>query len=256
VTKLFTVGCSLTRYVWPTWADILGRSFDQFENWGHSGIGNRAIFERTIELIATSQPTSDDLIIIQWTNPYRFDAHKINHDIPVRWACAGNLGNWPRELAEVVDCEFSYVYHTCNFIIACKNVLENKKLKYIFFLKDDLQPDMEKFSELDIYAPEINNIEWFYPISEWVRESGLPLKEFKQRDFFNLKTLKDEHPTPMAHYLYLEQILNQELNLKLDKEWAMTADKLVFQSQGYKELFESLKNDLDWIEYNTIVKGL
>ena len=254
MSRLFTVGCSLTRYAWPTWADILGRSYDYFENWGHSGIGNRAIFERTVELIMTSQPTADDLIIIQWTNPQRFDAHKVNHDIPVRWACAGNISNWPRALAETLDCEFSYIYHSCNFIVGCKNILDNKGLKYKFITKDDIRKDIKKFPELEIYSSELNSIDWGKPISEWFAESTLPRKEFKRKDFFNLKTLKDEHPTPLAHYLYLEQFLAE--GRQLDKDWATKAEDIVFRSQGYKEMFESFKQDIDWIEYNTIVKGL
>ena len=30
--RLFAFGCSLTRYHWPTWADILGQSYYEFQN--------------------------------------------------------------------------------------------------------------------------------------------------------------------------------------------------------------------------------
>ena len=32
MNRLFAFGCSLTFYWWPTWADILVREFDHFEN--------------------------------------------------------------------------------------------------------------------------------------------------------------------------------------------------------------------------------
>lgn len=34
MTRLFTFGCSFTKFFWPTWADILGQEFDYYENWG------------------------------------------------------------------------------------------------------------------------------------------------------------------------------------------------------------------------------
>ena len=48
--RLFTFGCSFTAYgPIPTWADFLGLEFEQYENWGMSGIGNRGIAERVAE---------------------------------------------------------------------------------------------------------------------------------------------------------------------------------------------------------------
>jgi len=35
--RLFAFGCSFTQYKWPTWADILGKSFDLSYNLGKSG---------------------------------------------------------------------------------------------------------------------------------------------------------------------------------------------------------------------------
>ena len=256
MSRLFTVGCSHTRYFWPTWADILGRNFDQFENWGQSGIGNRAIFERTIEMLNTSKPTPDDLVMIQWSDPNRFDAHKIDERLPARWAGAGNIANWPAHLIETVYCEFSYVYHTINFIVACKNVLENKNLRFIFLSANDLNSNIEKHPELEIYKEELKNIQWMPPLFDWFQQEGLPRKEFTKKEFIYLKTLKDEHPTPYAHYLYLEKFLPKEITIGLDKEWAKIADEIVFKSKEDKELFDNLKKDLGWFENNKIARGL
>ena len=48
-SRLFTFGCSFTMYAWPTYADFLGYSFDEYENWAFPGLGNRAIAERIAE---------------------------------------------------------------------------------------------------------------------------------------------------------------------------------------------------------------
>ena len=49
MSRLFTFGCSFTHWSWPTWADILGREFDEYENWGQRGGGNVFIFHSLIE---------------------------------------------------------------------------------------------------------------------------------------------------------------------------------------------------------------
>jgi len=256
LSRLITLGCSQTRYVWPTWADIVGRSFDAFENWGHSGIGNRAIYERTVEMLFTSKPTQEDLVIIQWTNPYRFDAHKVDPNLPARWAAAGNIMNWPKELAETIHCDFSYVYHTCNFIVGCKNLLENKNIKFIFLTMNALKPYVDSYPELSIYENELNSVPWLPPIYDWFIEENLPTKQFKKKDWHHLKTLKDEHPTPMAHYLYLEKFWPDNISVKLDKEWAQEAEKIVNDAEGYVELINNLKDKLKWYDSDTVMKGL
>ena len=52
--RLFAFGCSFTGYGWPTWADIIGQSFDYYENWGKSGIGNYLISSRVVERLPES----------------------------------------------------------------------------------------------------------------------------------------------------------------------------------------------------------
>jgi hypothetical protein len=64
--KILAIGCSFTNYCWPTWADFLGA-----ENYGLSGIGNDRIFYIFNQLYENLH--NYDLVVIQWTSPYRFD---------------------------------------------------------------------------------------------------------------------------------------------------------------------------------------
>ena len=65
--KLYTFGCSLTRYHWPTWADILGQSFENgFENWANRGAGNRQILERLTECFVKTNFQPNDVIAVRW----------------------------------------------------------------------------------------------------------------------------------------------------------------------------------------------
>ena len=66
--KLYAFGCSLTRYHWPTWADILGRSFENgFENWANRGAGNRQILERLTECFVKTKFQPNDCLL--YTSP-------------------------------------------------------------------------------------------------------------------------------------------------------------------------------------------
>ena len=72
-TRLYTFGCSFTEYRWPTWADIVGRDFDIFENWGHRGAGNSYILYSLMECIKRNAIDKNDTVVIMWTSVDRFD---------------------------------------------------------------------------------------------------------------------------------------------------------------------------------------
>jgi len=75
MSRLFTFGCSFTRFVCPTWADILGKEFDFFENWGRPGSGNQYIFNSLIECNKRNKFTPNDTIIIVWSTTLREDRY-------------------------------------------------------------------------------------------------------------------------------------------------------------------------------------
>lgn len=71
--RLFTFGDSFSQYLWPMWPDIVGQSFDETYNYGRAGTGNLFIFYKVMQAIIEKNITSDDVVIIQWTSPTRFD---------------------------------------------------------------------------------------------------------------------------------------------------------------------------------------
>src|SRR5210317_538525 len=74
--RLFTFGCSYTKYHWPTWADIIARDLDcEFENWGMSGIGNVAIQHKLMECDLKNKFKEDDLILVAWSGWSREDRY-------------------------------------------------------------------------------------------------------------------------------------------------------------------------------------
>jgi hypothetical protein len=84
--RLFTFGCSFTQYGWPTWADILSRQSESYENWGRAGAGNGFIFNSIIECHLRGTFTSDDTVCVMWTNVSREDRYVDN-----KWVLPGNI---------------------------------------------------------------------------------------------------------------------------------------------------------------------
>ena len=125
---MYSVGCSHTKYVWPTYADILGKSYDKHYNWGIPGIGNFAIMNRVIAIVDCMHPL--DELIIQWTYPNRFDYHrevKGPDGIRVGWYRGGNLAHDHDQVQRAINrhafCEESYLMLSENYI---QKILEKR----------------------------------------------------------------------------------------------------------------------------------
>ena len=71
--RLFTFGCSFTKFKWPTWADIISKDFDEFQNWGQSGAGNCFVLWSLMESIQRNKINSSDTVAIMWTSVGRED---------------------------------------------------------------------------------------------------------------------------------------------------------------------------------------
>lgn len=133
MNRLFTFGCSFTNYLWPTWADILATEYPLNFNWGHAGLGNRAIAERVAEAHSKFKFGPDDLVIVQWTSHLRHDW--MNTKIPPHdqsnWRTKGSI--FSKENQKVFDKawmetfwdERAYYIHTLNNIVLTQGLLNS-----------------------------------------------------------------------------------------------------------------------------------
>jgi hypothetical protein len=267
MTRLFTLGCSFTRYHWPTWANILSRSFDHAENWGISGIGNRAIFERLVEINLTRKLNKGDLVIIQWTDPNRFDLHDKN----TSWVGTGSLldlgCNLPKVVREGFWNEKSYLMHTCNFVTAAATILDHSGCRYCFISMNDFVSELNRFEELGCYRPAVRQFFKFEPIKDWFDRSGLPKRKFSEpkklfakgaliRSGINFVKVEDQHPSPWAHYLYLSHTVGPYLNITLDEQWSRKAETVLDDVVSYLQMQSIYQDKLNWHNIESCVKGL
>ena len=85
--RLFTFGCSNTKYVWPTWANIVGLNYDSHLNFGKPGAGNYYIQCRLNEVNQFYGITKDDCVMVMVSSFSRHDF--IDNDS--NWRCHGNI---------------------------------------------------------------------------------------------------------------------------------------------------------------------
>lgn len=128
--RLFTFGCSFTKYNWPTWADILSRDYDYFENWGQSGAGNQYIFNSLVECNQRNKFTADDTIVIMWTSIVREDRYCKNN-----WLTPGNIYSqnlYPKEFVDTFSDNRGYLIRDLATIQATKIMLDSLGVNYKF----------------------------------------------------------------------------------------------------------------------------
>ena len=212
--RLFTFGCSFTDYLWPTWADIVGCSFDEYYNAGRSGAGNNFIFQRLIEMNVTHSFTPADTVIIMWTTYQRHDFYKDN-----QWKTGGNIFH-----KQICDQEYINKYfdmkgvilHSLNVITASIDLLKAWGVKWrissINNLHEVLDEPILKRKYIDRLLnkrltteyPEFKKYETIFHGDYWISplspSTSYTLVEYKPKgDLF-----KDNHPTPREHLKWVE----------------------------------------------------
>jgi len=242
MSTLYTYGCSFTNYLWDTWADHMGKNFDNFVNHGQTGAGNQYILHKLAESHAINEITVNDTVAIMWSSTNRYDSI-----FKGKWHTPGNVFNSsrPKEFLDMID-PVGFEIRDCAFIHAAKTILDSIGCRYVFFSLRDIYPHapfektintilpstMEVLYKGDYYnrvedlrpAPGTYEIhagtDW--PTKEQFATGSLPyiLPEIKQEicERFHAKNFQevvdkkmwmcpDFHPTPEMHLEYLDAVL-------------------------------------------------
>lgn len=220
--RLFTFGCSLTYYTWPTWADIVSTGFDDYYNFGVMGMGNQFIHQTVYEANSIFDFTSEDTVLVMFTNPFRDDSFILDHqDNQFRWQARGFIFQPSNDNLYTDDWrknfwspEQSYM----NMWLAMKSIkqlLDNKKVNYKFipgisFENSDSTGPLD-VSNAKFIEPYYQQIKAMFNVSEPLFEWAW--RNFKETDFYNFKdTGLDQHPTVKMHGLYALKYLPEFCN--------------------------------------------
>jgi len=191
MTRLFTFGCSFTKFYWPTWADILGQEFDYYENWGEIAGGNQFIFNSIIECNQRNKFTPNDTIIVMWSTILREDRYIQNRG---GWFLSGNIYFAPvyseKQKKELL-CERGFLIRDLSTISAAKNLLEFWNVNY--YMSSIMQFEVVYDDVMDLYQsalldfkPTINDSIAFEPGRQG-RNFFTKLKTPSKHDVNNLK---------------------------------------------------------------------
>lgn len=240
--RFYAFGCSWTKHVWPTWADIIAYDLNiPYENWGMSGSGNSAIQSRIHECDLQNSFTKKDLIIVCWSSWTREDRY-IN-----KWLSGGNIFN-----NSYYDESFIKKYWSWE-----NDVIKNST---IINLTNKAYDGLIAYQMSMLPKPELqNNSETIPWIKKFISNNTATvedvfLKNLEMPDTFNKLNLHnskfngtsiDDHPDIMCHLSTVKEQIYPAIGLSLKQS---TIDK-----------FTSLSNEISSVlsledTYDSLVK--
>tara|TARA_Y200000002_G_scaffold247232_1_gene204587 strand:- start:1026 stop:1955 length:930 start_codon:yes stop_codon:yes gene_type:complete len=239
--RLFTFGCSFTKYSWGTWANILAKELEPVEyiNLGKSGAGNQYIFNMLMQADAVYDFTHEDLVVVQWTNVCREDRYIPQKKDSGPWVTPGNIYSQEEYDTNFVMNYFSekgaYIRDLA-FIKAAHEMLKHKA-QWHFLQMCDIVEQPNQWSE----ATQEKRIDWDQELDELLKFYNPTLSHLKA-SFYDIlwnnnmdnKIKKDKklinnsyidgHPSPIEHLMYLKGVFKHK--------WKDSTDRAVELAQS------------------------
>lgn len=259
---LYTFGCSLTSYSWPTWADILGKEFKKFENWGKSGAGNNFIFNSLIECLTRNKVTSQDTIIIMWSGITRTDYYQFNewghyHSVfdkkmPVSCPTGAEIISYALfSAADKLLSALNLNYYMISFLdydldsaagqLYAETLKKIRKINFLLVNKEIFLVSQHKL--IDLYTrlagsdwPPFEEI-FSYDKNKYRKEINQEVDDFfqqvnKNKFMYYSKIVKDSHPTPQEHLDTLVSFVDLEIQ-QSTKKWIKEINQKVVNKEFY-----------------------
>lgn len=214
--RIFTFGCSFTQYMWPTWADMILYGNDGY-NLGYTGSGYDYILYRLLECDRVYSFTPNDVIIIVFTTPIRFDINMA----PYQWKCYGQaitseISKYNNELYSIEGLINKSFYN----ILLIDNYLKSKNLKFYYGSLNNMFTNVGNYFEdfdlsyetIDLinYVKEKINIDFLDFFSYLYGDSKIwPVTK-------SFTTYDDYHPRPKDHYSWVKNVLMKKVDIDLN----------------------------------------
>jgi len=202
----------MTKYAWPTWADIYGSDFPEYYNYGSSGAGNIFISNQIVEQSLRHNIGEGDKVLIMWSSETRIDSYDN------RWRTPGNIytqNEYPKEV-EDLNSPRGFLIRDLAIIKMTEKFLQSLGCEYFVGV-------MQKFTTQDEDISELYDIENLtYP--SLLESIGGKWPEIYCTSWGNTV---DYHPDPIMHYKFLEFAgLNPTESMKTFMEnWQQKVDK-------------------------------
>lgn len=142
MSRLFTFGCSFTKYKWDTWADILGNQFDSYKNYGKGGAGNLYILNQLTQSYLRDNINANDTVAIMWSTTYREDRF-----VKGTWNTPGNVynSNYPDNWVNDWCDPEGFLVRDLSLVTSAKLALDNIGCNYYMFQMMDIKTSCVDF---------------------------------------------------------------------------------------------------------------
>jgi len=216
--RLLASGCSFTDYCWSTWADILGKEFQQYMQVGTGGCDNATIARSIID---NAKP--GDTVVILWTSfdrwsGYLDEGYPMPKDQNNHWRHRGSLLRWDKKFYVDYFHPVERFYATIDYINLVNSHSQVHGYQAYHFPAFPLllaelydSADSRNIEIYDRYRNQIKN--------NYLDETAL--SEFRENHYkirtSNKYSKDDTHPTPLCHWEYLEKVIAPKLNVTLDQ---------------------------------------
>ena len=224
--RVFAFGCSLTDYLWPTWADLIGKTAHnnggKYYNFANSGGGNQYIVASLFMADQKYKFQSDDIILVMWSSWTREDRYIVNY----HWNGAQRRGRWTKEgniLTTMADPKGNQIFDS-NFLKYWS--LENDIVKNIVAINSARKCfNITHEDSIPVHEPGPNEDKDRQDIGEEIYDKYIHATWNMGQDWEKiivnsegqtdpLKRLMDidGHPLPSDHLRYVQECTSFELD--------------------------------------------
>ena len=271
VRRLYTFGCSYTRYNMPTWADILCADqlerglVDECYNYGVAGTGNTGILQQMCAVDAQHSFTQSDRIYVMWTSWNRLDQYidtSISGERVGTVARGGNYANSQYVNTEYIRNYCSTEQDVINSCTAMWSANRAFPIVHNAYVTPSDSPRSVSEEQLTRYSELLDNrILWGNtPISELISQlqlnPSISHTRYASDLLRNTYATYDGHPQTPDHVNYVEKyILKQPVHLTV-KHHLRLCDRLLhrriksFCEQHAVQLSDTADNALhsEWLD--------
>lgn len=265
--RIFAFGCSYTRHIYPTYADIIANQYPdaRFVNLGKSGAGNQFLMSHLSQAHRVFSFAKDDLIIIMYPSVTRED----------RWLSTGTwhtMGNIFHSHSKNVTlnalkfyktygCFLHYLIRDLCFIDMMENFLNSLSCDKITLMSTPLSVG-EGLSHEITSLIEDDNLYFYQKIcmtyKDLFEKYPIDYQTYLRKTFLDKNILTgvsvgkdfDSHPSPLQALSYLQAIT--EIN-ETGISYAHKHEQLLSQCNSIeevKELYRVYQREIDIFLYD------
>ena len=214
-SRLLASGCSYTSSCWSTWADILGQEFNSYRQLGIAGSDNATVARSIIK-----QAHPQDTVVILWTS---FDRWSFYSDKPYVMANKDKTNHWIHNgTSSLKSKEFIVDYY--HPVERFQTTMDYIQL--VDFHSKSIGYSAYHFTAFPLFGNVVEPVDTLLPeLYKQVQINNnylldISLEQFRRENYdlqFSYRyAKKDNPPTPLCHWDYVEQVIAPRLAIKLD----------------------------------------